>query len=98
MMEPLDDLTALAHQSKPMKNCILICLSLFVTVAISGCLKKGEDDPNVQSTNTGNDINSVYDIKELRHKKMVWHYHRTFKDANGFFDSESEIVLESTAD
>jgi hypothetical protein len=51
-------------------------------------------DTDGQSTYTGNNIDGVYDIKELRNKKMVLYTQFTQKDANGFSDAEYEVELE----
>jgi hypothetical protein len=43
----------------------------------------------------GNQVDEVYDIKELRNETMVLYYHRTVKDANGTSDIEYTTELEA---
>lgn len=48
-----------------------------------------------QSTYSGNVVDEVYDITELRNKNMVLYSHNTSKDASGTSDVEAKIELEA---
>lgn len=55
--------------------------------------KVKETSGGTQSTFSGNSIDEVYDLTELRHKTMVLSYHRTEADAGGTTDEEYEAEL-----
>lgn len=57
--------------------------------------KETETNGASQDVYTGNYVDEVYDIKELRNDKMVLYSHRTVKDANGTSDIETQIELEA---
>ncbi|TAE87024.1 MAG: hypothetical protein EAY81_04735 [Bacteroidetes bacterium] len=50
---------------------------------------------NGLNTYTGSNIDQVYDIKELRDKRMVWTYQYTAKNSNTYIDTKIEIELEA---